>query len=150
MATVNITARYVNQQKRYAESVVVTVPAMLEAGGGRTNSEPTYIQGGDAITAAVIEPNTLIKKLYVQIDEAFPAGALINVNIAGVDYIVGADGATTGLVVSTEEDNFLKNGQTVTTSITGVSGDVTTGLLRIMIDTLSPNLKNGNYAQGPA
>ncbi len=147
MAVVNITTRFLNQHKTEAEGVVVTVPAILKQGGGRSNAQPTYIQGGDALTAAVISEDTLIKGAFLQIDEAFPAGAEINVDIAGTQYFVAVDGTVAGFTVSTETNNFLKNSQTVTISITGVTGDITTGKARVMLDVLHPSIKNGQFAE---
>jgi hypothetical protein len=148
MATVDITSRFLNQNKVEAEGLVVTIPAILKAGGGRSNAQPTYIQGGDALTANVISEDTLIKGAYVSIDEAFPAGAELNVDIAGTQYFVAVDAAAGGaFYVSTETDNFLKNPQTVTVSITGVTGDVTTGKARVMFDVFHPNIKNGQFAE---
>ncbi len=146
MATTDITSRFTNQQKRTAEALTIAFPSMLSEGGGRNGAAPVYLVGGDAYTAQVIEPDTIVKKVYVQIDEAFPAGALLNVNIAGTDFIVAADGTATGMVVSTEEDHFFANGQTVTISVAGVTGNITTGLARVFLDTVSTELKNGNYA----
>ena len=146
MATTNITERFLNQDKRYAEDVVVTVPAVLQQGGGRSNALPVYLQGGDAVTAQVIEAGTLIKKAYLIVDEAFPTGALIQVDIAGTQYFMNGVGDTTGLTVSTEEDVWLMNSQTVTISVTGVTGDITTGKMRVVFDVAHPDLKNGQYA----
>jgi hypothetical protein len=146
MATINITNRYNNQDKRFAESVVMTIPAQLESGGSRLSTPPVYVQYGDALTAALVEADTIIKRAYIIIDEALPASSLIAVDIAGTTYFTGIDGTATGLTVSTEEDTLLKNGQTITVSITGGSGDVISGLVRVVLDTVSPSLKNGNYA----
>ena len=147
MATIDITSRFLNQNKVEAEGLVVTVPAILQTGGGRSNAQPTYIQGGDALTASIISEDTLIKGAYLQIDEAFPTGAEINVDIAGTQYFVATAGDATGFSVSTETNNFLANPQTVTISITGVTGDVTTGKARVMLDVFHPNIKNGQFAE---
>ena len=142
----NITNKFLNDNKRYSEAVVVTVPSILTQGGGRSNADPIYIQGGEALTAQVVEADTIITKAYLIIDEAFPASAVINVDIAGTQYFVAADGTTTGMVVSTEEDNYLANSQTVTVSVAGITGDVTTGKARLVLATVHPTLKNGQYA----
>ncbi len=142
----NITNRYLNPDKREAEVVVVTVPAILQEGGGRTNADPVYLQGGEDVSAQVIEADTLIKKIYLDIQEAFPASALLNVNIAGTDYFVGVDGTTTGLNVSTTEDVLLANKQTVVVSVAGVTGDIMTGKARVIIDAVHGTIKNGRYA----
>jgi phage tail sheath gpL-like len=88
----------------------------------------------------------LIKHAYLQIDEAFPTGAVINVDIAGTQYFVAVPADVTGFTVSSETNNFLLNPQTVTISITGVTGDVTTGKARVMFDVFHPNIKNGQFA----
>jgi len=147
MATINLTASNTNQQKRFAEAVVMTIAAQLDEGGQRLATPPTYIQGGDAVTASIVEADTVIKRAYLIVDEAFPAGTEINVDIAGTQYFVTADGTATGLLVSTSEDNLLKNGQTITVSFTGVTGDITTGVCRVVLDTVSLSLRNGNYAE---
>jgi len=68
MATTNLTNRYNNQDKRFAESVVMTLPAQLEEGGARLATPPVYAQYGDAFTAAIIEPDTIIKTAYFIIE----------------------------------------------------------------------------------
>jgi len=50
------------------------------------------------------------------------------------------------MVVSTIEDMYFKVGQTVTSTITGGTGDIISGSARVVFDTDSPTLKNGNYA----
>lgn len=146
MATVNITNRFLNENKRYAEAVVVTVPAVLNEGGGRGQADPTYYQGGDSVAAAVIEADTLIKRAYIDIEEAFPAGALIAVDIAGTNYFGNVPADASGITVSTEEDNIFRNKQTVSLTISGVTGDITTGKARIILDCIHGSLNNGQYA----
>ncbi len=146
MATVSITSLFLNQDKRESEAVVVTIPAILNEGGGRSNAQPEYVISGDAYTAAVIENDTIIQKAYVIVDEAFPTGALLNVDIAGAAHFADVDLTATGMTVSTTEDTYLANPQTVTSVISGTTGDITTGKLRIILDTLHPELKNGRYA----
>jgi hypothetical protein len=144
----NVTNLFNNQSKRYAESVVMTCPAMISEGSHRAGTPPTYIQSGDAWTAATVEPDTIIKNAYLIIDEAFPAGATIDVDIAGTAYFTNVAADATGLTVSSVENVHLKNGQTITVSIaSGAAGtDVITGVARVVLDTVSPSLKNGNYA----
>ncbi len=146
MATVNVTNLFLNENKRYREDVVVTIPSVLKAGGGRSQADPQYIQGGDSLTAQVVEADTIIQKAYLLVDEAFPAGALIAVDIAGTTVFTGVDGTATGLVVSTTEDLYLAQKQTVTVVVTGITGDVTTGKARVVLATEHPSLNNGQYA----
>ncbi len=146
MATVNVTNLFLNENKRYREDVVVTLPAVLKSGGGRSQADPQYIQGGDALTAAVIEADTIVQKTYLIVDEAFPTGAVLDVDIAGTAMFTSADLTATGLVVSTGEDNYFAKKQTVTSTISGVTGDITTGKARIVLATEHPSLNNGQYA----
>jgi len=144
--TVNLTNRFLNENKRYTEGVVVTIPAVLNEGGGRTSSTPTYIQGSDSLTAQVVEADTIIQRAYLIVDEAFPAGALGAVDIAGSTYFTSIDLTATGITVSAIEDAHLANKQTVTTVVSGITGDVVTGKLRVVLDTMHPSLNNGQYA----
>ncbi len=146
MATVNVTNMFENENKRYAEAVVVTLPSVLKSGGGRSQADPIYIQGGDALTAAVVETDTLVKKAYINVIEAFPAGAIVSVDIAGTAFFSGVDLTATGITVSAFEDQYFAKKQTITTTVTGVTGDVLTGKLEIILDTIHPSLNNGQYA----
>ena len=150
MAYVNITNRFTNQQKRYAESVVMTCPAVINEGGGRANIEPTYIGSGDAWTANIVEADTIGKKVYLIIDEAFPTGTTISVDIAGTAFFTDAAADAVGTTVSTVEDTLWKNGQTITTmAVNGAAGSpITEGVARVVIDSVSLSLNNGNYAEG--
>jgi len=141
----DITPKFLNQNKRYSEAVVVTVPAVLSQGGGRSQAQPIFIQGGEALTAQVIEANTLIKAVYLNVTEAFPAGATFNVDIAGVQYFVATAVDVIGFTVSTEENNLLRNKQTVTMTVTDVSGDVTTGRAEVIFDVIHSDLTNGQF-----
>jgi hypothetical protein len=145
---VNVTNRFLNQDKRYTEAVVTTCPAMLDEGGQRTGTPPTYIKSGDAWTAATVEADTIVTKAYLIIDEAFPSGATLSVDIAGDAYFSAVAADSTGIQVSTMVDQYYKSGQTVTVGITsGTAGsNVTEGLARVVFETIHPNLKNGQYA----
>jgi len=146
MATINVTNRFMNENKRYTEAVVMTVPSVLQEGGGRSQAQPVYLQGGDSVTAQVIEADTLITKAYLNITEAFPAGALVAVDIAGSTMFTSIDATATGITVSTTEDLHLVNSQTITVVVTGITGDVLTGKLNVIVDTIHASLKNGQYA----
>ena len=145
MAT-NITNRFMNENKRYAEAVVVTVPAILSQGGGRSQAQPVYVQGADVLSANVIEHDTIIKKVYLNIQEAFPAGATVTATINGVDYFAAVDGTATGLTTSVEVDNHVDVPTSVDVTIGGIVGDVTTGKAVVVVDAIHPGLKNGQYA----
>jgi len=146
MASTDITNRFLNQDKRYDEAVVVTVPAILSQGGGRSQAQPIYLQGGESVKAGVIEPDTIITGAFLIVDEAFPAGATVSVDIAGTSYFGSVDVTGTGMTVSTETNNFLAKSQTLVVVVSGVAGDITTGKLRVVLDTIHPSLKNGQFA----
>ena len=147
MATQDITARYLNQDKRYTEAVVVTVPAILSQGGGRSQADPVYVQGGDLLNASVIEEDTIITKAYLNIIEAFPVGAVVAVDIGGNAYFALVDGTVNGMVVSAIEDVHFEAGTSVVgVTITGITGDVLTGKLAVVLDTIHASLNNGQFA----
>jgi len=138
MATVNLTNRYLNENKRYREDVVVTLPAVLNEGGGRNQSLPEYIQGSDDLIAHVVEADTIVQKAYLIVDEAFPAGALLAVDVAGTAMFTAVDLTAVGLTASATEDLYVPNKESVEAVITGIVGDVTTGKARIVLATEHP------------
>jgi hypothetical protein len=150
MAYVNVTNRFLNQDKRYSEAVVMTCPAIIDEGSQRANIGPTYITSGDAWTAQTIESDTIIQKVYLIIDEAFPANTTISVDIAGTAYLTDVDGSVEDMTTSTTEDVLIKNPQTITVGVVnGPAGtEIQTGVARVVIETVHPSLKNGQYAAG--
>jgi len=148
MAYVNVTPQFGNQDKRLAEAVVMTCPAMIKEGSARTGQGPEYIASGDAWTASTVEADTIVKKAYLIIDEAFPTDTKLSVDIAGIAYFTDIDGAAEGVVISTEEDTYLKLGQTITVGIVkGPAGtQVESGVCRVVLDKVSVSLRNGYYA----
>ena len=150
MAYVDVSNRFLNRDKREAEAVVMTCPAIVDEGSQRTNIGPTYIKSGDAWTAQIIERDTIIKKVYIIIDETFPTNTMLSVDIAGTAYLTDVDGAAEGLTVSTTEDVLIKNPQTITVGVVnGPAGsEITSGVARVVVDTVHPTLRNGQYAAG--
>ena len=142
----DVTNRFLNQDKRYEEAVVMTVPAILKEGGGRANVLPTYLQGGESVKASVVEADTIIPKAYLIVDEAFPALAVLAVDIAGTAYFTGADLTVAGITVSAIEDKHFVNKQTIVATVGGVTGDIMQGKYRIVLSTIHPSLNNGQYA----
>ena len=146
MATVNITNRYENQQKRYAEAVVATLPSQLEEGGVRLSTPPVLAQFDDDHVISTVEPDTIVKKCYLIIDEAFPALSTITVTVGATTFHTAVDGTVVGLVASATEDVLFTAGADITITVGGGTGDITSGLARVVLDTDSPSLNNGNYA----
>ena len=146
MAQVNITARHLNQDKRTAEAIVVTVPAIAQERGGRTLQPPMYYQFGDTLVANVLNAGTIVQKSYLIVEEPFPSGATATVSINGVDVFTDSTIDAKAVVVSTQEDIFVEAGATVEVTINGGTGDIITGKLKVVSEILSTNLTNGNYA----
>lgn len=150
MATVNITNLFLNENKRYREDVVVTVPAVLNEGGGRSNALPTYVKAADTLSAEVVEPDTIVQKAYLIVDEAFPATAVLGASVGATAVFAAVDLTVVGLVVSATVDLLVTAKSAVTASITGTGltagDDVTTGKFRIVLATEHPSLNNGQYA----
>lgn len=147
MATLNITNRYLNRDKRYAEAVVVTLPSQLEEGGVRLSTPPVYAQQDDSYTATVVERESIVKKCYLIIDEAFPASTVLAVSVGVTAFHADIDATAEGLTASATEDLLVTAGATVTiTPSGGTAGDITTGKARVVLDVVSTELNNGNYS----
>lgn len=150
MATVNIGQQFLNENKRYSEGVAVTFPSVLNVGGGRSNATPTYMKVADVHEAEVVEPDTIMKKAYLIVDEAFPANAVLAASVGADAVFAAVDLTVVGLVVSTTVDKLYTAKAKVTATITGTGltagDDLTTGKLRIVLATEHPSLMNGQYA----
>lgn len=146
MGTINITNRFNNPDKRYAEAVVMSVPAVINEGGGRTQADPVYTQFGDDMVANVIERDSVLKKVYLVVDEAFAATATVTVDIDGTAVFTDADAATEGLTASATEDLLVEAGAAITVTLGTLTGDATVGSLRVVADAVSMSVKNGNYS----
>ena len=139
MAKIDVTNRFLNENKRYEEGVVVTIPSVLQHGGGRSNADPVYLQGGDEIVAQVIEEDTIIKKAYIIIDEAFPSGASIAVNVGTDVALTAIDGTTVAMTASsTFEDEYYADKAEVKVVVSGITGDVLTGKARVVLYYSTP------------
>ena len=145
MAT-NITSRHLNQDKRTAEAIVVTVPAVMQESAGRTLQPPKYYQYGDALVANVLNAGVIVQKTYLIVEEPFPTGATATVNANGITLFTDSTIDAKAVVVSTHEDIFVEAGATIEITINGGTGDITTGKLKVVSEILSTNLTNGNFA----
>ena len=147
MAYVSIADRWLNRQKRSTEAVVVTLDSILSEGQG-PREDPEYIISWDGYTADVIEPDTIITKAFIIVDEEFPSGTVANVDVAGTSFFADAALPASGVVVSATEDVYFKRGQTVTISVNagGSPAPITQGKLRVVFETVKTGLSDGAYA----
>ena len=150
MATVNITGQFLNKEKRSHDTIVVTVPSVLVPTSGRTNAAPQYIQANDVMSAAVVEAGSVLTKAYLIIDEAFPTGTTITVTGYGQTLFTAVVATATGLTVSSVVDKYLAAGGSLTVAVLNASaGNIVTGKVRLVVDTISPLIKTGSYAVIP-
>lgn len=149
MADVNITSKYLNQDKREAEAITVTLPAVSNVGGGRSQRSPVYNQFGDVHTAYVVPAGSIIQKNYLIVEEAFPAGALGKVSVNGVVVHTAINLAVVGMTTSITEDLYVPVDATVAVTVSGGTGDILTGLLKSVTETIPFNEKNGRYSSYP-
>jgi len=148
MAT-SITAKFLNQDKRETEALTVTLPAVLDEGGGRNQSAPTYMQGGEDYIASVGPKESIIGKSYLVVEEAFPAGALVTVSLGATVLFTGVAVSATGITISTVEDVLFLTGSDMTITVSGVTGDITTGKLAVITNYVPYTVKNGRYSDVP-
>ena len=109
MAFVSVADRWLNRQKRSTEAVVMTLDHILDEGKG-SREAPTYINEWDGYTADIIEPDTIITKAFIIVDEEFDSGMVANVDIGGVAFFSDAALPTAGMIASAMEDVYFKNG----------------------------------------
>jgi len=145
----NISSKYLNQDKRETEAITVSLPAVANVGGGRTQAAVTYNQFGEEYIAYVIPGPSILKKFYLVVEEAFPASAVVAVTVNGVAAFAATALDVTGLTTSTSEDFLATSNATVSITVTGGTGDITTGLLRVVTDTVPYLEKNGRYGSYP-
>jgi hypothetical protein len=147
MANINITGQFLNKDKREHEAIVVTVPAVIVPTSGRTNAAPQYIQANDTLTASIVPEKSIMGKAYLVIEEAFPAGTTITVTGYGATLFNAVVGTATGLTISTIVDKLMTTGGDVVVSILNATpGNILTGKVKVVIDTIPFNVKNGRYS----
>lgn len=146
MATLNITNRYNNRDKRFAEAVVISLPSQLEEGGVRLSTPPVLAQFGDDYVASVVEPDTVVQIAYLVVDEAFAASSTVTVTVGTTALFTDLDITSAGLNVSAVTDELVTAGADITITPGGGTGDIEEGALRVVLETVSMSLKNGNYA----
>ena len=147
MANINITGQFLNKDIREHESLVVTVPAVIVPTSGRTNAAPQYIQANDTLTASVVTAGSIMGKAYLVIEEAFPTGTTITVTGYGATLFNATVGTATGITVSTIVDKLMTVGGDVVVSIlNATTGNILTGKVKVVIDTIPYNVKNGRYS----
>lgn len=150
MAT-TITDKFLNQDKRETEALTVTLPAVLDEGGGRTNSLPTYVQVAEEFVAAVSPKEAVLGKSYLVVEEAFPAGMTVTVSINGTAIFTDVSVAAIGLTTSATEDVLLLTSGNVSITINHatVTGDVAVGKLKVVNNYTPYTVKNGRYSNAP-
>jgi len=113
MAVQQITDFYLNNQKRFTESAVMTVPARLGGGDTRLGTGPRFIDPADTYQAYCLPKNSLVREFYVYVREAFEAGTTASVTtiVGGEVLVTDVDVATEGLLVlsTTIADGALFN-----------------------------------------
>jgi hypothetical protein len=150
MANINITGQFLNKDKREHEAIVVTVPAVIVPTSGRTNAAPQYIQANDTLTASVVPESSVLGKSYLIIEEAFPTGTTITVTGYGATLFNAVVGTATGITISTAVDKLSTTGGDVVVSIlNGTAGNILTGKVKVVLDTIPYNVKNGRYSVKP-
>jgi len=147
MAIVNIVNRHLNNQKREAEAIVVTVPAIAQENGGRVMTPPVYYQYGDTLVGPTIGPNTIIQKAYLVVREAFPTGATATVKVGNTEVFTDLAIDAKVVSVSTHEDMFSEVGMGIEVVISGGTGDITVGEFEVVLEILSCNIKKGSYIE---
>ena len=138
---IDITNRFLNNSKRETGLLVVTCPAIIQEGSHRTNVGPTYIQYGDAWTAQVIATDSITTRIFLQVVKPFPDGTKVSVDIAGVPIYTDVKVDYPRTAQSVAGNHQWLTAQTATISISGGTGDVTRGELRLIMEVLYPGIR---------
>ena len=149
MMAISITDKFLNRDKREYEAIVVTLPATLSEGGGRTKALPTYVQYGEDYLASVVPSKSVIDKAYVVIDEPYPAGTLATISLKGTAIFTDVPLETAGVVVSTTEDILVTTAGDISITLSGGTGDATTGKIMVVANYVPFTVKNGRFADAP-
>jgi len=148
MAT-NTTSKYLNQDKRESEAITVTLPAVSNIGGGRAQRSPVYNQFAEEYVAYVVPAGSIVQKAYVIIEEAMPAGALLEVTVGGTVVATGVLADAVAMTVAGTEDLWFPNDTNIKMVVTGGTGDILTGIAKVVVETIPYNEKNGRYSSFP-
>ena len=147
---VSITGRFLNQDKREFEALAVTLPSVLNPGGGRLQAAPEYVQYGESYVASVTPAKAIGGKTYLLVEEAFPTGTTATVTVDGNDVFTDVAVDAKGLTTSTVEDFLMETGGDVVITLGGGTGDVVTGQLKVVTNYVPYTVKNGRYSDVPA
>ena len=148
MAT-SITAKFLNQDKRETEALTVTLPAIIDEGGGRNQAAPVYAQFGEDYIAAVAPKEAILGKSHLVVEEAFAAAATVTVTINGIALFTDQAVAATGLFTSTVEDELLLTGGDIVITLGTLTGDALVGKLKVVNNYTPYTVKNGRYSDAP-
>jgi len=143
---INITERFKNNNKRQNFTGVFTAPAMYESGSHRAGTPPSYIKCSDAYIGSVLEPDTIIQKVYLRVTEPFPSGITATVCVNGTDVIVNEPVDTKKFVVSTTEDILVETRGNVKVTFNGSCDEIKEGELAVIYETISIDKKTGSYS----
>jgi len=80
MAAVHISDFYLNNQKRFTESAVMTIPARLNDGDSRLGLGPQFISPDDNYRAYCLPKLSLVREFYIYVREPFEAGTVASVS----------------------------------------------------------------------
>jgi len=143
MAVVQVSDLFLNNQKRFTEALVATIPAKQSDGNARTGSAPEYVKGGDGYTAYCIPKNSIVSKFSLVVREAFDASTTVTVTTGGgLTLFTDADVASVALIESSVAGTWFDETDSV---ILTFSQDVTKGVVQLVGDYLSLDEKSGKY-----
>lgn len=143
MAVVQISDLFLNNQKRFTEALVATVPAQLDDGNSRLGVLPRFVVGGDEYTAYAIPKNCIVGKFSLVVREEYDAGLTVTVTTgSGLTLFTNIPVDSVGITISSEEDTWFDS---VDSLIFVFSDNATVGVVQVSGDFLSLDEKSGKY-----
>ena len=149
MANVQITDFYLNNQKRYTESAVMTVPAKVSEGDARLGTGASFIDPADNYVAYCLPKMAVVREFYIYVREAFASGteATITTIVDGeaVETDLAVDGAgvlTLAAAAGMPDGALFDKADGFSVSFNQTS---TTGVLQVIAKYTAVDEKSGKY-----
>ena len=144
MATVNLSAYWENNLRRVSQVGVAEFNAVVSTSGDRLDNGDVTAVAADDYIVYCIPTDSIVPKIYFIVDEAF--GAAITGHISTIvddtSLVAALDLNTVGASVSAVVDTYFDAVDGIKLEL---SGDVTVGKLRVVVEYISAKTNEGIY-----
>jgi len=144
MATVQTTDLFLNNQKRFTEAAVATVPARLSEGDHRLGTGPQFIDPADTYVSYSIPKQAIVRKFNLYVREPFESGTTVSVETIADGTPLFADVAVDAVsnVLSTVTDELFTTTDGFKFTFNQTSN---VGVVQVIADYTTIDEKSGKY-----